>query len=129
MVERAKLKEVKRTCKACMALPADSLLLKFTKAQYFSGKQRTLVTAPYLERKSVEKAKNLTKPITYFENIESRVLLVTSGSTLPTQRAVRPSGLRESSLMSAEWVMVAGCMGGRRDGLCWAERCCIVGGL
>ena len=37
------------TCKLCIALPADSLLLKFTNAQYFSGKQRTLVTFPYLQ--------------------------------------------------------------------------------
>ena len=32
--------------------------------------------------------------LTYFENIVSKVLLETSGNTLPTHKAVRPSGLR-----------------------------------
>jgi len=32
-----------------MAFPAASLFPKFTKAQYFSGKQRTLFTEPNLK--------------------------------------------------------------------------------
>lgn len=42
------------TWSACIAFPADSLNLKFTKAQYFSGNSRTLNTGPYLEGKNNE---------------------------------------------------------------------------
>ena len=83
-----------------MARLAFSFDLKFTNAQYLSGNIRMDVTAPYLKHKHPCTC-NSTFIIywfaklcdeSHFENIVLSFDSVTSGNTLPTHSAVRPSG-------------------------------------